>query len=176
MLPCILRPADHPIRARESISVLRLMPKVRRTAALVAPPSSAAHHRRRKLFAIDRNGAPLRRPRRPAAARPAVTRSWVKDRSNCARAPKTWNCPVVAARHRAGTARALLGGFLRLPYHCVLALSAYATKMGSSLVLARLDESLSDHGRLLLTTCQQCDDSSLTVVPPQTVHSLLTYC
>ena len=44
--------------------------------------------------------------------------------------------PVVAARHGAGTARALLGGFLRLPYHCVLALSAYATKMGRSLVLA----------------------------------------
>jgi hypothetical protein len=38
--------------------------------------------------------------------------------------------PVVAARHGAGTARALLGGFPRLPYHCVLALSAYATKMG----------------------------------------------
>src|SRR3954465_8552334 len=34
-------PADHPIRARESISVLRLMPKVRQTAALVAPPSTA---------------------------------------------------------------------------------------------------------------------------------------
>jgi len=66
MLPCILRPADHPIRARESISVLRLMPKVRRTAALVAPPSSAAHHRRRKLFAIDRNGAPP-----PSAAMPS---------------------------------------------------------------------------------------------------------
>src|SRR5208337_4522001 len=41
--------------------------------------------------------------------------------------------PVVAARHGAGTARALLGGFLRLPYHCVLALSAYATKIGRSL-------------------------------------------
>src|SRR5687767_7211662 len=34
-------PADHPIRDRESISVLRLMPKVRQTAALVAPPLRA---------------------------------------------------------------------------------------------------------------------------------------
>ena len=37
-----LRPADQPMRASESISVLRRMPKVRQTAALVAPPSSAA--------------------------------------------------------------------------------------------------------------------------------------
>src|SRR5271166_4651985 len=136
MLPCILRPADHPIRARESISVLRLMPKVRRTAALVAPPSSAAHHRRRKLFAIDRNGAPPPSAAMPSGGKAGRDPLLGQGPLQCARAPKTWNCPVVAARHRAGTARALLGGFLRLPYHCVLALSAYATKMGPSLVLA----------------------------------------
>jgi hypothetical protein len=36
-------------------------------------------------------GRPPRRPRRRAAARPALTRSCVKDRSNCASAPNTWN-------------------------------------------------------------------------------------
>jgi hypothetical protein len=36
-LPGILRPADQPIRARGSIRVLRLRPKVRQTTALLAP-------------------------------------------------------------------------------------------------------------------------------------------
>jgi hypothetical protein len=36
-LPGILRPTDQPIQARESIRVLRLRPKVRQTAALLAP-------------------------------------------------------------------------------------------------------------------------------------------
>jgi hypothetical protein len=40
---------------------------------------------RRKLFAIDRGGTPTPPTRRRAAARPALTRSWVSDRSNCAR-------------------------------------------------------------------------------------------
>jgi hypothetical protein len=34
-------PADHPIRVRESISVLRLTQKLRQTTALFAPASSA---------------------------------------------------------------------------------------------------------------------------------------
>jgi hypothetical protein len=100
MLPCILRPPDQPIRAKESMSVLRLMPKVRQTAALVAPPSSATTTAASFSPSIA-TGRPPRRPRRRAAARPARTRSWIRDRSNCARAPKTWNrnspCGVVVS-------------------------------------------------------------------------------
>lgn len=44
--------------------------------------------------------------------------------------------PVTAARHRAGTARVLLGGFPPLLRRSVLVLSAYATKKGRSLVPA----------------------------------------
>ena len=55
MPPGPLRPADQPIRARESISVLRLMPKVRQTAALVAPPSSAVITAA-EFLGIDRDG------------------------------------------------------------------------------------------------------------------------
>ena len=85
--PCGLTPADQPIRARESISVLRLIPKVRQTAALVAPPSSAATTA--AIFSASiATGRPPRRPRRRAAARPALTRSWVNDRSNCAKRPE----------------------------------------------------------------------------------------
>jgi hypothetical protein len=80
--------------------VLRLMPKVRQTAALVAPPSSAATTAA-SFSASIAEGRPPRRPRRRAAARPALTRSCVRDRSNCARAPKTWNsnspCGVVVS-------------------------------------------------------------------------------
>jgi hypothetical protein len=46
--------------------------------------------------------------------------------------------PVTAARHRAGTARVLLGGFPPLLRRSVLVLSAYATKMDRSLVPAIL--------------------------------------
>ena len=46
-------------------------------------------------------GRPPRRPRRRAAARPALTRSRVSDRSNCASAPKIWKsnspCGVVVS-------------------------------------------------------------------------------
>src|SRR3954462_9533956 len=70
--PCLLAlmPTDHPIRARESISVLRLTPKVRQTAALVAPPSRAVITAP-SFSASMATGRPPRRPRRRAAARPA---------------------------------------------------------------------------------------------------------
>ena len=42
MLPRGSAPAGQPIRASELMSVLRLISKVRQTAAFVAPPSSAA--------------------------------------------------------------------------------------------------------------------------------------
>src|SRR5204862_6917626 len=38
--PRRLRPADQPIRARESMSVLRRRPKMRQTVAFMAPPST----------------------------------------------------------------------------------------------------------------------------------------
>ena len=79
------------------MSVLRLIPKVRQTAALVAPPSSAAM----TAAIFSASIATGRPPRRRAAARPALTRSRVSDRSNCASAPKTWNrnspCGVVVS-------------------------------------------------------------------------------
>jgi len=82
------------------MSVLRLIPKVRQTAAFVVPPSSAVTTA--AIFSASiATGRPPRRPRRRAAARPARTRSWVRDRSNCASAPKTWNrnspCGVVVS-------------------------------------------------------------------------------
>ena len=82
------------------MSVLRLIPKVRQTAAFVAPPSSAAMTA--AIFSASiATGRPPRRPRRRAAARPALTRSRVSDRSNCASAPKTLNrnspCGVVVS-------------------------------------------------------------------------------
>ena len=77
----ILTSADHPIRARESRSVLRLMPNVRQTAALVAPPSSTAITAA-SFSASMAMGRPPWRPRRRAAASPAWTRSWISDRSN----------------------------------------------------------------------------------------------
>jgi hypothetical protein len=75
----------HPIRTRESSSVLRLMPNVRQTAAFVAPLSSAAITAA-SFSASIAGGRPPRRPRRRAAASPACTRSWINDRSNCASA------------------------------------------------------------------------------------------
>src|SRR5271165_6536252 len=74
MPPCTSRPANQPIRAKESISVPRLMPKVRQTAALVAPRARAAITAPNFLASIAR-----RRLRRRAAARPALTRSRVGD-------------------------------------------------------------------------------------------------
>src|SRR3954470_14637604 len=62
-------PADHPIRARESISVLRLTPKVRQTAALVAPPSRAVITAP-SFSASMTAGRPPRRPRRRGAPSP----------------------------------------------------------------------------------------------------------
>jgi hypothetical protein len=59
-------PADQPTRAKESINVLRLMPNVRQTAALVAPASNAA------ITAASFSASTAAgRPRRRAAARPA---------------------------------------------------------------------------------------------------------
>ena len=82
------------------MSVLRLIPKVRQTAAFVVPASSAVTTA--AIFSASiATGRPPRRPRRRAAARPARTRSWIRDRSNCASAPKTWNrnspCGVVVS-------------------------------------------------------------------------------
>jgi len=88
MLPCGLAAADQPIRVSVSMSVLRLTAKVRQTAAFVAPPSSAATTA--AIFSVSiATGRPPRRPRRRAAARPAFTRSWINERSNCDSAPKT---------------------------------------------------------------------------------------
>jgi hypothetical protein len=76
------------------------MLNVRQTAALVVPSPSAATMAA-SFSASIAMGRPPRRPRRRAAARPALTRSCVKDRSNCASAPKTWNrnspCGVVVS-------------------------------------------------------------------------------
>jgi integrase-like protein len=81
--PWLAKPAIQPIRARESINVLRLTPNVRQTAALVAPASRAAITAA-SFSASIAPGRPPRRPRRRAAARPALTRSCMSDRSNCA--------------------------------------------------------------------------------------------
>ena len=82
------------------MSVLRLIPKVRQTAAFVVLPSSAVTTAAIVSASIA-TGRPPRRPRRRAAARPALTRSWINERSNCASAPKTWNrnspCGVVVS-------------------------------------------------------------------------------
>ncbi len=123
--------------------MLRLMSKVRQTAAFVAPMSSAATTTSFSASASIATG-------------PGNDLS-LRDRSNCARASKTWNrnspcgvvvsicsvsetCPrvfsVTAARHCPTAAGAVLGGIRWLPLSGVLALSAYATKMGRSLVPA----------------------------------------
>jgi hypothetical protein len=80
---------------------------VDKSAAL--DPEGAAHRGfRRAAFERRDDGRHLsasiatgRPPRRRAAARPARTRSWVNDCSNCASAPKTWNrnlpCGVVVS-------------------------------------------------------------------------------
>ena len=65
--------------------MLRLIPRVRQTAAFVAPPSSAA-----TTAAIFSASIATGRPRRRAAARLALTRSCVNERSNRPSAPKTW--------------------------------------------------------------------------------------
>ena len=74
--------------AKASMSVLRLIPKVRQTAALEAPPSSA-EVTAASFSASIVVGRPPRRPRRRAAASPACLRSWMSERSNCASAPNT---------------------------------------------------------------------------------------
>jgi hypothetical protein len=106
-------PADQPTRSRESISVLRLTPNVRQTAALVAPLLSAAITAASFSASIT-TGRPPRRPRRRAAARPALTRSWVRERSNCAvcGAPHTAEFERVMIRERtsAGLAAARAEG------------------------------------------------------------------
>ena len=90
----------HPALARVSSSVERGTLKLRHTLALLAPPSSAA------TMPSGRSGStvgrrPPFRPRRLAAARPAITRCWVKARSYCASAPKMPNssspCGVVVS-------------------------------------------------------------------------------
>ena len=63
--PASLRPADQPMRASESISVLRRMPNVRQTVALLTPPSSAAITALSFSTSIA-TGRPPRRPRRRA--------------------------------------------------------------------------------------------------------------
>ena len=63
-----------PIRARVSINVVRLTPKLRHTAALDMPPFRAA--RTASSFSPEMAaGRPPTRPRRRAAANPATTRS-----------------------------------------------------------------------------------------------------
>ena len=125
------------------------MSKVRQTAAFVAPMSSAATTTSFSASASIATG-------------PGNDLS-LRDRSNCARASKTWNrnspcgvvvsicsvsetCPrvfsVTAARHCPTAAGAVLGGIRWLPLSGVLALSAYATKMGRSLVPARMVKEL----------------------------------
>jgi len=92
--------AVQPIRASVPISVERGTLKVRQTDALLAPPSSAAVMRSRVSVSII-GGRPPWRPRRFAAASPAITRSRVSVRSYCASAPKRENsrspCGVVVS-------------------------------------------------------------------------------
>ncbi len=78
---------DHPTRASVSSSVDRATLKLRQTLALLAPPSSAASTC--SSCSDPRvGGRPPLRPRRLAAARPAMTRSRVSARSYWASAPK----------------------------------------------------------------------------------------
>ena len=115
MPPGPSRPADQLIRSRELIKVLRLMPKVRQTAALVGAAIEGRDHRR-ELLGIDgrraasSSAAPLARRLSQPAPAPGSS-----DRSNCASAPKTWNrnspCGVVVSicsvSERNATPRAL---------------------------------------------------------------------
>ena len=56
---------------------------------------------------------------------------------------------------------------LRLPYHCVLALSAYATKMGRSLVLATMAELA-----VLTVIGRQCQRAGVCVLPVDAIAAL----
>jgi hypothetical protein len=129
-----LRPADQPIRAGESIRLLRLMSKVRQTAAFVAPMSSAATTTSFSASASIATGH--HSAGHGAEPGEAGNDLPLRDRSNCARASKTWNrnspcgvvvsicsvsetCPrvfsVTAARHCPTAAGAVLGGIRWLP-------------------------------------------------------------
>lgn len=72
------------------INGVRLTPRFRHAAALDMPSLSAARMDS-NLSSVMVGGRPPTRPRRRAAASPAVTRSLVKARSYWASAPKTWN-------------------------------------------------------------------------------------
>jgi hypothetical protein len=135
------------------------MSKVRQTAAFVAPMSSAATTTSFSASASIATGHhSAGHGAEPGEAGNDLS---LRDRSNCARASKTWNrnspcgvvvsicsvcetCPrvfsVTAARHCPTAAGAVLGGIRWLPLSGVLALSAYATKMGRSLVPANTNE------------------------------------
>src|ERR1700730_12448092 len=76
------------LRASASYSVVRLTPKVRHIAALLAPAAKAAWIAARFSSRMAW-GRPPRFPRRLAAAKAALTRSWVKTRSYGASVPHT---------------------------------------------------------------------------------------
>jgi hypothetical protein len=91
--------AVQPIRASVPISVERGTLKVRQTDALLAPPFSAAVIRSRVSVSII-GGRPPWRPRRFAAASPAITRSRVSARSYCASVPKKGEQQIAVWRGR----------------------------------------------------------------------------
>ena len=74
--------------ANASYSVLRLMPKVRQTAALLAPFFRASRMPS-IVSSLIAYGRPPRLPRLFAASSPAIMRSLVSARSYCASAPNT---------------------------------------------------------------------------------------
>ena len=80
----------HPIRSRLLRRVDRGTLNARHTDALLAPPSGAATICS-FCSSSSYRGRPPARPRRFAAARPALTRSVISARSNCANEPKTLN-------------------------------------------------------------------------------------
>src|SRR3546814_1461226 len=90
--------ADHPIRSNVSVNVDRGTLNVRETDALLAPLDRAATINCIFSAAIV-GGRPPCRPRRFAAARPAMIRSRVNARSYWASAPNSENsnspCGVV---------------------------------------------------------------------------------
>jgi hypothetical protein len=134
--------------------VLRLMPNVRQTAALVVAAVERRHYH--KLLGIDRDRAstlPATALSRgeagpdPLPQRPLELRQSTEDMEQefalrrggvhlLGQRNATRVLPVTAARHCPTAAGALLGGIPWLAPRGVLALSAYATKMGRSLVPA----------------------------------------
>ena len=97
MLPCGLAPADQPIRVSESMSVLRLIPKVRQTAAFVAPPSSAATTAVIFSASIVTGRPPRRRGSRKASENPLLDQRALELRQRAEDVERNSPCGVVVS-------------------------------------------------------------------------------